>query len=405
MKAGLVRQFRAAQAVPQDRIYWDIPDDFAEEVFDLYDPADVYSYLTTRERNQAYRDLQGIGANSKQIQHEWMKKAIWRIAQKQAWNDLELYEEGVEMSEKTINENKSRYLSQVEKIAKGAESLSGSSRSVIGAAGTSEVHKMILTAIDAAIDLSDFASDLLKQCESQESLRFSSPELSDAILRLRASVGSVSIFESAEIAGDIYIDPYESEYLPAEYLTENTSLEITEGVNEEDILPDEMDDDPDAMFTTDTEGMPVKYNNTPLDLDPFAVRLFRNNAELIDPPEVFDAVADSDETTEPEIEPGAASDETVDDTTREEFIDAVADTKENGDSEPEIPAPTELPSNDFDVFATESVIPTSTVTPKLSEDILPPQFSQTEAKRANENIANDPGNNLRMLAFLANADI
>ena len=81
MKASLVKQFKAAQTVPQDRTYWDIPDDFAEEVFDLYDPADVYSYLTTRERNQAYRDLQGIGANSKQIQHEWMKKAIWRVAQ------------------------------------------------------------------------------------------------------------------------------------------------------------------------------------------------------------------------------------------------------------------------------------------------------------------------------------
>lgn len=73
------------------RAYYDISTDFAEKLFNKYDPSDLYSYLTTREQNLAYKDMQGIGANSKQIQMEWKKKAIWRIAKEKAWDELEVW--------------------------------------------------------------------------------------------------------------------------------------------------------------------------------------------------------------------------------------------------------------------------------------------------------------------------
>ena len=81
----------ATQNIPIERAYYDISDSFADEVFNTYDPADLYSYLTLKEQRAAYRDLQGINATNKQAQYEWKKKAIWRIAKKKAWNELEVY--------------------------------------------------------------------------------------------------------------------------------------------------------------------------------------------------------------------------------------------------------------------------------------------------------------------------
>ncbi|MBP5423809.1 MAG: hypothetical protein J6Y78_15340 [Paludibacteraceae bacterium] len=77
------------KSLPENRAYFDIPDKFADYLFDKYDPSDIYIYLTQKERNSAYKDMQGIGANSKQIQMEWKKKAIWRLAKAEAWDDLE----------------------------------------------------------------------------------------------------------------------------------------------------------------------------------------------------------------------------------------------------------------------------------------------------------------------------
>ena len=88
MKAKLKKQLQSIANIPQDRVYFDVSDDLVDEMFELYDPSDLYSYLTQKERNQAYRDMQGIGANSRQIQYEWKKKALWRIAKAKAWDDL-----------------------------------------------------------------------------------------------------------------------------------------------------------------------------------------------------------------------------------------------------------------------------------------------------------------------------
>ena len=317
--------------------------------------------------------------------------------------DLKL-KEGVEM-ENTITEAKSKWLTALEKSNRSAFDLYNYRNQLIGAVGSGELESIVVGALKTATAYLEFVYKIMQDAPELSESESVKRALGNAIV----AAGRVKIMESVEEQDEtIYVDPYEAEYLPANLLTEAVPQEITESVNEDaEPLPDDLDDDPDALITTDTEGMPVKFNNTPLDLDPFAVRLFRNNAELIDPPEVFSAVADAEETTEPELDPGVASDETVDDATREEFIDVVADTAEDGEKEKEIPAPSvELPSDDFDVFANESkIIPTSTVTPKNTDSILPPQFAQTEAKRANENIDHDPGNNLKMLAFLANADI
>ena len=88
MKAKLKKQLQSIAAISQDRVYFDVPDDLVDEMFALYDPADLYSYLTQKERNQAYRDMRGIGANSRQIQYEWKKKALWRIVKAKAWDEL-----------------------------------------------------------------------------------------------------------------------------------------------------------------------------------------------------------------------------------------------------------------------------------------------------------------------------
>lgn len=92
---GINQQFKniadaiESGAMPITRAYFDIPNAFADSVFNKYDPSDLYSYLTQKEQKQAFKDLQGINANSTQVQMEWMKKAIWRIAKKKAWNELE----------------------------------------------------------------------------------------------------------------------------------------------------------------------------------------------------------------------------------------------------------------------------------------------------------------------------
>ena len=152
--------------------------------------------------------------------------------------------------------------------------------------------------------------------------------------------------------------------------------------------------------------------------------MFRNNAELVDPPEVFDAVKDANVSVEPELEPGSADDITVDDADRDQIIDAIADgeidapilnteietdeeleDEELLDDELEDEDEVDLPSADFQEFANESKQVTK-VTPK-QRGVLPPQFtkSETEILQANANVANAPGNNLKMLEYLFNSDI
>ena len=95
MKTKLKRQLQSIANIPQDRVYFDVPDELVDEMFDLYDSSDLYSYLTQKERNQAYKDMQGIGANSRQVQMEWKKKALWRIAKANAWDDLYELDESI----------------------------------------------------------------------------------------------------------------------------------------------------------------------------------------------------------------------------------------------------------------------------------------------------------------------
>ena len=95
MKVKLKKQLQAIANISQDRVYFDVPDELADEMFDLYDPSDLYSYLTQKERNQAYKDMRGIGANSRQVQMEWKKKALWRIAKAKAWDDLYELDENI----------------------------------------------------------------------------------------------------------------------------------------------------------------------------------------------------------------------------------------------------------------------------------------------------------------------
>ena len=312
-----------------------------------------------------------------------------------------------------VNEGKSKYLSESERVLKAAEHLYVTSGYVIGAAGGGEIKRMVANAVEAAKYLTNFAVSLLR-----DDHEFASPELSKEIAGLKDLTSKLQIWESADIDEDsteslqlegVYIDPYEAEYLPR-----SLRSELTEGID--DVIVAELDDDPDAVSTIDVDGLPVQFNNEPLELDPFAVRMFRNNAELVDPPEVFDAVKDADKSVEPELEPGAADDLTVDDADREQVIDAIADGEIDApiiQTEPEMDEEDEddeetvaLPASNFQEFANESK-QLSKVTPK-GQDILPPQFNgrpETDILKANANVANAPGLNLKMLEFLANSDI
>lgn len=327
-----------------------------------------------------------------------------------------------------VNENKSRYLSEVDKIKKATAKLEASKNSIIGAAGGDEIKKMVLGAIAAAKDLVDFSYSLAKDCEKIPSYRLSSDELTSAIQQLAVSFGGLQIFESNDVDLD-FIDPYENEYVPAELLGNKC---ITESINEDEALPDELDDDPDAVMTLDPDGLPTQYDNTPLELDPFAVRLFRNNGDLIDPPEVFDVVKNAADSTEPEIDPGVAQPAEVNTAAADDFIDVVANAKPEEVPEPDLntvvvdtppaekdTAVVELPADDFDVFANESrVAPApdsdfdvfgtdqkvSHVVPK-SSSVLPPQFESVERREQDlDNIAVDPGKNLKFLSYLFDSD-
>ena len=315
-----------------------------------------------------------------------------------------------------VNEGKSKYLSESERVLKAAEHLYVTSGYVIGAAGGGEIKRMVANAVEAAKYLTNFAVSLLR-----DDHEFASSELSKEIAGLKDSMSKLQIWESVDMDEDsteslqlegVYIDPYEAEYLPR-----SLRSELTEGID--DVIVAELDDDPDAVSTIGVDGLPVQFNNEPLELDPFAVRMFRNNAELVDPPEVFDAVKDADKSVEPELEPGAADDLTVDDADREQVIDAIADgeidapiiqtepeTDEEEDEEKDYEEPVALPASNFQEFANESK-QVSKVTPK-GQDILPPQFNgrpETDILKANANVANAPGLNLKMLEFLANSDI
>ena len=292
---------------------------------------------------------------------------------------------------KKVTEGKSKYLTESERILKEAEHLYGISGYIIGAAGGGEIKKMVANAVEAAKYLTYFATSLLR-----DDADFASPELSKEIKDLKDSITKLQIWECkgdkslkniSESVDGVYVDPYESEYLPVDMRTS-----IKE--DSDNTLPEDLDDDPDALFTTDVDGMPQKFNAVPIELDPFAVKLFRNNAELVDPPEVRDLVKDAGITTEPEIEPGEATTAEVNDAGVDQVIDVIADAPvEDEEDKDGI-------SDDFDVFANESrKIPQVRVTPKETP-VLPPKFSETEARIANENIANDTGNNLKMLSFL-----
>lgn len=291
------------------------------------------------------------------------------------------------MNKNMLNENK--YVSRVKTIRKDAENLLGIAVHLVGAVGGYELDQMVSGALDAASNLIAFADYFLEDgTVTVDNVRGNYNKLLNATRNLKVAQ-TLNTNESVNESIEVYIDPYESEYLPQDMLSES--------IVEDDNLPEELDDDPDAVITLDSDGMPVKFNNDPVELDPFAVKLFRTNSELVDPPEVFDASVGTDTVV---VEPEQSDDVQVTQADIEQAIDAVADAEDEDDEKVKIPEPSvELPPDDFDVFANESKVPTAKVTPKKS-NVLPPQFSQSDAKKMNESIDSAPRNNLEMLNLL-----
>ena len=285
-----------------------------------------------------------------------------------------------------INEASSKYVNRVKSLVKESENLLGIASQLVGAVGGNELDQMVSGALSASANLIAFANYfLMDSTVKKDSVEGNYNKVLKAANSLR-NVSSNAVGEAKEISSEIFIDPYEAEYLPAEMQsTYSAAIPVKESITEDnDPLPDDLDDDPDAVITLDTDGMPVKFNNTPIDLDPFAVKLFRNNADLLDPPEIFDDTSD-DFGVAPVEQPVV-----------DKVIDAIADSDEKDEKQDVV---VELPSDDFDVFANESkVLPTATVTPK-TDPVLPPQF-ETDPKQVNANIAEDPKNNLKMLSAL-----
>ena len=128
-------------------------------------------------------------------------------------------------------------------------------------------------------------------------------------------------------------------------------------------------------------------------------------------------VKDAPQTTEPEIDPGAATPAEVDDGVADDFIDVIADitgqpqevpepdvtTKEIVVAQPEADKDvtiTELPlpADDFDVFANEKV---ARVTPK--SNVLPEQFEKAQDIRQKvDDVAENP--NMRFISSLLSGD-
>lgn len=285
-----------------------------------------------------------------------------------------------------INEASSKYVNRVKSLVKESENLLGIASQLVGAVGGNELDQMVSGALSASANLIAFANYfLMDSTVKKDSVEGNYNKVLKAANSLR-NVNSSAVGEAKEISSEIFIDPYEAEYLPAEMQsTYSAPIPVKESITEDnDPLPDDLDDDPDAVITLDTDGMPVKFNNTPIDLDPFAVKLFRNNADLLDPPEIFDDTSDDF---------GVNS---VEQPVVDKVIDAIADSDEKDEKQGVV---VELPSDDFDVFANESkVLPTAVVTPK-TDPVLPPQF-ETDPKQVNANIAEDPKNNLKMLSAL-----
>lgn len=86
MKAKLIKQLKSIVNIPADRVFYDVPDSLMDEMFDTYDPSDLYMYLTQKERNAAYKDLRSF-PNAEQIQKQWKKQAVWRAAKAACWDD------------------------------------------------------------------------------------------------------------------------------------------------------------------------------------------------------------------------------------------------------------------------------------------------------------------------------
>jgi hypothetical protein len=281
--------------------------------------------------------------------------------------------------------NESKYGSRVKTIRKDAENLLGIASQLVGAVGGNELDQMVSGALDAASNLIAFADYFLDDgTVTVDAVRGNYAKVLNAARNLK-TVQTLNTNESTEI----FVDPYEAEYLPSDMLSGVKVQEMTESINEDnDPLPDDLDDDPDAVFTTNVDGTPVKFNNTPIDVDPFAVKLFRNNSELVDPPEVFNAEQGTDAVdavVDIPVEMPAVTPDVVKDieTTVDTMIDAVAD------SEPESTVQQEKANE-------------SRVIPKDGSNVLPPQFKDVaEIKEANERIADDTSHNLKLLSFLA----
>ena len=278
--------------------------------------------------------------------------------------------------------NESKYGSRVKTIRKDAENLLGIASQLVGAVGGNELDQMVSGALDAASNLIAFADYFLEDgTVAVDAVRGNYNKLLNATRNLKVTQ-AVNTNESEEI----FVDPYEAEYLPSDMLS---VVKVQESVNEDnDPLPDDLDDDPDALFTTNVDGTPTKFNNTQIEVDPFAVKVFRNNSELVDPPEVFNAEQGTDAVDAvvdiPAEIPAAVPDAIKDiETTVDTMIDAVAD------SEPETVVQQEKANE-------------SKVTPKDKNNVLPPQFKDVaEIKEANERIADDTSHNLKLLSFLA----
>ena len=289
--------------------------------------------------------------------------------------------------ETNVNEASSKYLNQAKSILRDSEKLIGTSSYLVGAASGNEIDQMVSMALSAAANLMAFARYFLVDgTVEKEKVQGNLDKAVKAAGKLTESKEATSVQETPELSDeDLYLDPYEAEYCPMEL---QGAIAIKEDASIMD-LETELDDDPDAVMSLEPNGMPVRYENTEVDIDPLVAKMLRNNGDLIDPPEVFDAVKGASTSVEPEIEePGEANVVDLDDKQRDQVIDAIADADDVVPAAPS--AGIESTSISADAVSVDE------------DGVLPGQFSSkvSQLNAANSSVASNTGHNLDMLSRL-----
>ena len=119
--------------------------------------------------------------------------------------------------------NESKYGSRVKTIRKDAENLLGIASQLVGAVGGNELDQMVSGALDAASNLIAFADYFLEDgTVTVDAVRGNYNKLLNATRNLKVSQ-TLKTNESE----NIFVDPYEAEYLPVELLSESTKKPYT----------------------------------------------------------------------------------------------------------------------------------------------------------------------------------